>query len=285
MSETLSIDAVRRITAIMTFIFGIHYLPITQVALNVGAVILGGRRSILPNTSHQLYQLFATVFVAMEYIQRSFTPNTSLANLRPEKYREIPESTLNDTLKDIHDFLQYGVVHRVKFPASRSVLGAADETLTLCLAIMNKNIDKNKFGNQDRICVVLQYMMSTSDDIMALGSNTIALVSRQSHPVRLVMEIPGNWVDKSLTAGFVESVDDWNEWLSNFANSKRTMSFEMDVELVLGWKLINSISWNSGIAILTILSHAFDILIWPANVVVTSNQTFIRHPNRHREKY
>ena len=113
--------------------------------------------------------------------------------------RDIPHiEQVSQTLSEVGcvitllGFDLYKLIYRVKFPASRSVLGATDETLTLCLAIMNKNIDKNKFGKQDRICSVLQYMMSTSDDIRALGSNTIALVFRQSHPIRLVMEIPRN---------------------------------------------------------------------------------------------
>lgn len=36
-----------------------------------------------------------------------FGPNTFLARLRPREYKQVPESTLNATLKDVHDFVQH----------------------------------------------------------------------------------------------------------------------------------------------------------------------------------
>ncbi|KAJ4177534.1 hypothetical protein NW767_015098 [Fusarium falciforme] len=45
-----------------------------------------------------------------EFASRSFGPDTFLSRLRPKEYRKIPEPTLNATLKDIHDFVQYAVV-------------------------------------------------------------------------------------------------------------------------------------------------------------------------------
>lgn len=33
-----------------------------------------------------------------------------MARLRPREYKKVPEPILNDTLKDIHDFVQYAVV-------------------------------------------------------------------------------------------------------------------------------------------------------------------------------
>ncbi|KAL6406055.1 cwl1 [Ilyonectria robusta] len=45
-----------------------------------------------------------------EFASRSFGPNTFLARLRPKEYQKVPESTLNATLKDIHDLVQYAVV-------------------------------------------------------------------------------------------------------------------------------------------------------------------------------
>lgn len=36
-----------------------------------------------------------------------FSPNTFLARLRPKEYKQVPESTLNATLKDVHDLVQY----------------------------------------------------------------------------------------------------------------------------------------------------------------------------------
>ena len=76
---------------VMAVLFGAHYLPLTQTALKTGATILGG---------------VATV----EFAHRSFTPNTLLARLRPKEYRKVPEPILNDTLKDVHDLVQYTVV-------------------------------------------------------------------------------------------------------------------------------------------------------------------------------
>lgn len=75
----------------LSILFGVHYLPLTQLALKAGATLLG-------------------VVTATELIHGTFTPNTLLARLRPREYKKIPESTLNDTLHDIHDFAQYAVV-------------------------------------------------------------------------------------------------------------------------------------------------------------------------------
>ncbi|KAJ4171762.1 hypothetical protein NW754_000339 [Fusarium falciforme] len=75
----------------LSILFGAHYLPITQLALKAGAVTFG-------------------VMSVTEFASRSFGPDTFLSRLRPKEYRKIPESTLNATLKDIHDFVQYAVV-------------------------------------------------------------------------------------------------------------------------------------------------------------------------------
>ncbi|KEY72114.1 hypothetical protein S7711_00128 [Stachybotrys chartarum IBT 7711] len=75
----------------LSILFGVHYLPLTQLALKAGATLLG-------------------VVTATELVHGTFTPNTILARLRPREYKRIPESTLNDTLHDIHDFAQYTVV-------------------------------------------------------------------------------------------------------------------------------------------------------------------------------
>lgn len=45
-----------------------------------------------------------------EFTSRSFSENSLSTRLRPKEYRKIPESTLNATLNDIHDFIQYAVV-------------------------------------------------------------------------------------------------------------------------------------------------------------------------------
>lgn len=48
----------------------------------------------------------AAVSVA-EYSGRMFSPNTFLARLRPKEYKQVSESTLNATLKDVHDLVQF----------------------------------------------------------------------------------------------------------------------------------------------------------------------------------
>ncbi|KAK7429827.1 hypothetical protein QQZ08_003672 [Neonectria magnoliae] len=72
-------------------LFGAHYVPLTRLALKAAATALG-------------------VISATEFASRLFGPNTFLARLRPEEYKRVPESTLNATLQDIHDFVQYAVV-------------------------------------------------------------------------------------------------------------------------------------------------------------------------------
>ncbi|KAH7173240.1 Reticulon-domain-containing protein [Fusarium flagelliforme] len=75
----------------LTVLFGLHYLPLTQLAVKAGAVILG------------------TIFLT-EFISRQFGSDTFLLRLRPKEYKTVPEPTLNATLKDIHAFVQYAVV-------------------------------------------------------------------------------------------------------------------------------------------------------------------------------
>lgn len=49
-----------------------------------------------------------------EFAGRSFGPNNFVSRMRPRQYKTVPESTLNATLKDIHDFIQYSVVQAQK---------------------------------------------------------------------------------------------------------------------------------------------------------------------------
>ncbi|KAK5996246.1 hypothetical protein PT974_04678 [Cladobotryum mycophilum] len=76
----------------LSILFMAHYIPLTQMALKAGAIILG-------------------VMSVTEYVSRLFGSDTLLARLRPKEYRKIPESTLNAVLKDIHDLVQGFVVH------------------------------------------------------------------------------------------------------------------------------------------------------------------------------
>jgi hypothetical protein len=98
--------------AVLGILSGVHFLPLTQTALKVPATTLGGtgHASQDPRT---LLTCGTGVTIA-EYAHRIFTTNTFLARLRPKEYRKVPESVLNDTLKDIHDLVQCTVVETQK---------------------------------------------------------------------------------------------------------------------------------------------------------------------------
>lgn len=49
-----------------------------------------------------------------EFAGRSFGPNNFVSRMRPKQYKTVPESTLNATLKDVHDLIQYAVVQAQK---------------------------------------------------------------------------------------------------------------------------------------------------------------------------
>jgi gas vesicle protein len=51
-----------------------------------------------------------SVVSVTEFVSRSFSANSLSTRLRPKEYKKIPESTLNATLKDIHDLIQHAVV-------------------------------------------------------------------------------------------------------------------------------------------------------------------------------
>jgi len=51
-----------------------------------------------------------SVVSVTEFTSRSFGPNSLLTRLRPKEYKKVPEPTLNATLKDVHDLIQYAVV-------------------------------------------------------------------------------------------------------------------------------------------------------------------------------
>jgi hypothetical protein len=78
-----------------SILFGVHYLPLTQMALKAGVTTLG-------------------VVSVTEFASRSFSGNSLSTRLRPKEYKKISEPTLNATLKDIHDLIQYTVVQAQK---------------------------------------------------------------------------------------------------------------------------------------------------------------------------
>jgi len=52
-----------------------------------------------------------SVVSIVEFASRTLSQNSISARLRPEEYKEVPEPILNDTLKDVHDLIQWAVVH------------------------------------------------------------------------------------------------------------------------------------------------------------------------------
>jgi len=83
----------------LSILFGVHYLPLTQLAMKAGVTTLG-------------------VVSVTEFASRSFGTNSLSTRIRPKEYKQVPEPTLNATLKDIHDLIQYVVVQ-----AQRIVFG------------------------------------------------------------------------------------------------------------------------------------------------------------------
>lgn len=58
---------------------------------------------------------FDTIVVSVtELVTKSLSSESMGARLRPRQYKTFPESTLNATLKDVHDFAQYAVVQGQK---------------------------------------------------------------------------------------------------------------------------------------------------------------------------
>lgn len=70
-----------------------------------------------------------------EFAGRSFGSNSLLARLRPKEYKKVPEATLNATLKDVHDLVQYSVVQaqRVIFGQDLDKTFAVSRCLGQCL--------------------------------------------------------------------------------------------------------------------------------------------------------
>ncbi|KAJ4128158.1 hypothetical protein NW768_008443 [Fusarium equiseti] len=81
--------------AALGFLLAVHHLHLTQLALKTSAIGLG-------------------VMSLAEFAGRSFGPNNFVSRMRPRQYKTVPESTLNATLKDVHDLTQYAVVQAQK---------------------------------------------------------------------------------------------------------------------------------------------------------------------------
>ncbi|KAK5215003.1 hypothetical protein LTR47_011448 [Exophiala xenobiotica] len=76
----------------LSVLFGAHYLPLTQVVLKTGLTTFG-------------------LVSIVEFASRSLSQNSISTRIRPEKYKKVPEPILNDTLNDVHDLIQWAVVH------------------------------------------------------------------------------------------------------------------------------------------------------------------------------
>ncbi|KAI0408306.1 hypothetical protein F4802DRAFT_406362 [Xylaria palmicola] len=90
-------DPVRTLTSyfgLLGLLYGIHYLRCTQLLLKAGAIGLG-------------------VIVFTSLLSRS-TRSDFFARMRPKEYKQVPEPTLNATLSDVHDLVQYLVVQAQK---------------------------------------------------------------------------------------------------------------------------------------------------------------------------
>lgn len=66
-----------------------------------------------------------------EFAGRSFGPNNFVSRMRPKQYKTFPESTLNATLKDIHDFIQYAAVKAQKVMFAEDL----EKTFSVCAVI------------------------------------------------------------------------------------------------------------------------------------------------------
>ncbi|KAK5200075.1 hypothetical protein LTR72_004214 [Exophiala xenobiotica] len=102
---------------LMGIIFGAHYLPLSQTILKAAVAILGGTQfpawNIFTNVNGNTTLTSSVVSVA-EFASRSFGPDSLSTRLRPKEYKTVPEETLNATLKDIHDLIQFAVVQGQK---------------------------------------------------------------------------------------------------------------------------------------------------------------------------
>ena len=96
---------------ILSVLFGAHYLPLTQMVLKGGVTALGRKCSRILNILLERNTNFSLSVVSVTESASRMLGNRSLsAQLRPKEYKTFPESTLNATLKDVHDFIQYAAV-------------------------------------------------------------------------------------------------------------------------------------------------------------------------------
>jgi hypothetical protein len=174
--------------AVLGILSGVHFLPLTQTALKVAATTLGGTEHASQDPRTLL--TCGTGVTIAEYAHRVFTTNTFLARLRPKEYRKVPESVLNDTLKDIHDLVQYTVVETQKI-----VLGEhLDKTFAVRQQIIPLNETQDHvtdvFVMQAAFSLTVLYWLAklmSSFTIVVLGLTTIytlpLIASSQSRQV------------------------------------------------------------------------------------------------------
>jgi len=106
--------------AVLSILFGAHYLPLTYWVVKAGAAVFG--------------------FISLsEIVGRYVSRDTFLSRLRPSEYKTVPEPILNATLKDIHDFIQYSAiqVQRIIFGEDLGKALAAFAGFTALFLLMN----------------------------------------------------------------------------------------------------------------------------------------------------
>jgi hypothetical protein len=119
----------------MGIIFGAHYLPLTQTILKAAVAILGGTQFPARN-GHTM--LTSSVVSVAEFASRSFGPDSLSTRLRPKEYKTVPEETLNATLKDIHDLIQFAVVQGQKILFGQDLDKTFGVSCVLLLALLNR---------------------------------------------------------------------------------------------------------------------------------------------------
>ena len=88
-----------------------------------------------PCNKHIVNLLLLVVSVT-ELASRPFNATSLGTRLRPKEYKTFPELTLNATLKDIHDFVQYAIVQAQKIVFGQDL----NKTFAVCNPLLHSPI-------------------------------------------------------------------------------------------------------------------------------------------------